>query len=170
MWRKKIWKSNPVQVDSLSFDSLEESDYLSKFSCCLLWILSKIYSWNQKKEWTIGSLYQALVVQNPPAKAGGVRDALSFPGSGRSPEGGCSNPLQESSLENPCQAPSPRGHRVGHDWNNLACMQAWTHKAKAKLLCLVSLASAIFVLLSPFSLEILYISVFLLNDTCKIFD
>ena len=43
----------------------------------------------------------ALVVKNPPANAGGVRDALSFPGSGRSPEGGCSNPLQDSSLENP---------------------------------------------------------------------
>ena len=56
--KKKIWKSNTVQVDSLSFDSLEESDYFLKFSCCLFWILSKIYSWNQKKEWTIGSLYQ----------------------------------------------------------------------------------------------------------------
>ena len=43
----------------------------------------------------------ALVVKNPPANAGGVRDADSIPGSGRSPVGGHGNPLQYSFLENP---------------------------------------------------------------------
>ena len=43
----------------------------------------------------------ALVVKNPPANAGGVRDADSIPGSGRSPGGGHGNPLQYSFLENP---------------------------------------------------------------------
>ena len=42
-----------------------------------------------------------LVVKNPPASAGNVRDVGSIPGSGRSPEGGHSNPLQYSCLENP---------------------------------------------------------------------
>ena len=43
----------------------------------------------------------ALVVKNPPANAGDIRDTDSIPGSGRSPGGGHSNPLQYSCLENP---------------------------------------------------------------------
>ena len=43
----------------------------------------------------------ALVVKNPHANAGDVRDASSIPGSGRSPGGGYGNPLQSSCLENP---------------------------------------------------------------------
>ena len=42
-----------------------------------------------------------LVVKNPPANAGDVRDVGSIPGSGRSPGGGHGNPLQYSGLENP---------------------------------------------------------------------
>ena len=42
-----------------------------------------------------------LVVKNPPANAGDARDAGSIPGSGRSPGGGLSSPLQYSCLENP---------------------------------------------------------------------
>ena len=43
----------------------------------------------------------ALVVKNPPAKAGDIRDLGSIPGSGRSPGGGHGNPPQYSRLENP---------------------------------------------------------------------
>ena len=43
----------------------------------------------------------ALVVKNPPANAGELRDTSSIPGSGRSPGGGHGNPLQYSCLENP---------------------------------------------------------------------
>ena len=43
----------------------------------------------------------ALVVKNPPANAGDVRDLGSIPGSGRSPGGGHGNPLNYSCLENP---------------------------------------------------------------------
>ena len=42
-----------------------------------------------------------LVVKNPPAKAGDIRDIDSIPGSGRSPGGGHGNQLQYSCLENP---------------------------------------------------------------------
>ena len=41
------------------------------------------------------------MVQNLPASAGDVRDLGLIPGSGRSPGGGHSSPLQSSSLENP---------------------------------------------------------------------
>ena len=41
-----------------------------------------------------------LVVKNPPANAGDVRDAGLTPGLGRCPEGGNGNPLQYSCLEN----------------------------------------------------------------------
>ena len=42
-----------------------------------------------------------LVVKNPPANAGDVRDAGSIPGCRRTPGGGPGNPLQYSCLENP---------------------------------------------------------------------
>jgi len=43
----------------------------------------------------------ALVVKNPTAKPGGIRNLGSNPGSERSPGGGYGNPLQYSCLENP---------------------------------------------------------------------
>ena len=43
----------------------------------------------------------ALVVKNLPANAGDIRDVGSIPGLGRSLEGGHSNPLWYSCLENP---------------------------------------------------------------------
>ena len=42
-----------------------------------------------------------LVVKNPPASAGVVRNIGSIPGSGRSPGGGLVHPLQCSHLETP---------------------------------------------------------------------
>ena len=42
-----------------------------------------------------------LVVKNPSANAGDIRDAGLIPGLGRSPGGEHSNPLQCSCLENP---------------------------------------------------------------------
>ena len=42
-----------------------------------------------------------LVVKNPPANAGDVRELGSIPGLGRSPGGGRDNLLQDSCLENP---------------------------------------------------------------------
>ena len=42
-----------------------------------------------------------LVVKNPPANAGDVRDVGSIPGSGRSLGGGNGNPLQYFCMENP---------------------------------------------------------------------
>ena len=43
----------------------------------------------------------ALVVKDPPVRAGDVRDAGSIPGLRRSPGKGHGNPLQCSCLENP---------------------------------------------------------------------
>ena len=43
----------------------------------------------------------ALVVKNPPANAGDVRDKRLIPGLGRWPRAGHGNPLQYSCLENP---------------------------------------------------------------------
>ena len=42
-----------------------------------------------------------LVVKNPPANTGNVRDAGLTAGLGRSPEGGHGNPLQYSYMESP---------------------------------------------------------------------
>ena len=43
----------------------------------------------------------ALVVRNPPANVGDIRDVGSITGLGRSPGGGRGNPLQHSCLGNP---------------------------------------------------------------------
>ena len=43
----------------------------------------------------------ALVMKNPPANAGDIKDAGSISGSERSPGGGHGNSLQYSCLENP---------------------------------------------------------------------
>ena len=57
--------------------------------------------------------------KNHPAKAGDTRDMGLIPGSGRSPGGGHSNPLQYSCLENPWMGPgdlqSKGLQRAGHD-------------------------------------------------------
>ena len=58
-----------------------------------------------------GGAQLALVVKNPPANAGDIRDACSIPYSGRSPGGGHGNPLQYSCLENPHEQRSLAGFR-----------------------------------------------------------
>ena len=60
-----------------------------------------------------------LVVKNPPANTGDIRDRGSILVLGRSPGEENGNPLQNSCLENSMdrgawQANSPRGHRAGH--------------------------------------------------------
>ena len=61
-----------------------------------------------------------LVVKNPPANAGDIRDTGLIPGSGRSPGGGHSNPLQYFAwripwTEEPGRLQSIGSQRVGHD-------------------------------------------------------
>ena len=48
-----------------------------------------------------GASQVVLVVKNPPANAGDIRNLGSVPGWGRSPGGGQSNPLQYSCLQTP---------------------------------------------------------------------
>ena len=59
----------------------------------------------------------ALVVKNPPANAGDIRDTGSIPGLGRSPREGHGNPLQYSCLENihgqrSLTGYNPQGHKA----------------------------------------------------------
>ena len=67
-----------------------------------------------------------LVVKNPPANAGDIRDVALIPGLGRSSGGGHGNALQYSCLENPQWTEEPgrlqpiRLHRVEQNWSNLA--------------------------------------------------
>ena len=63
----------------------------------------------------------ALVVKNPPASAGDVRDPGSIPGLGRYPGGGHGNSLQYSCLENPMDRGAWQAtvHRVAKSWTQL---------------------------------------------------
>ena len=73
-----------------------------------------------------------LVVKNPPAKAGDVRDTGSIPGSGRSPGVANGNPLQYSCLENPTDRGASRAtvHRVTKSWTQLKWLSTHTHRVR----------------------------------------
>ena len=60
----------------------------------------------------------ALLVKNPPANAGDVRDTGLISGLGRSPGGGHGNPLQYSCLENPMDKGTWKAivHRTANSW------------------------------------------------------
>ena len=62
----------------------------------------------------------ALVVKNPPATAGDIRDSGSIPVSGRSPGGVHGNPLQYFCIENPIDREAwwATVHRVAKSWND----------------------------------------------------
>ena len=64
----------------------------------------------------------AQVVKNPPANAGGTGDVDLIPGSGRSPRGGNSNPLQYSCLRNPVDRGGWQAtvHGVTKSWTQLS--------------------------------------------------
>ena len=67
-----------------------------------------------------GASQVALVVKNPPANTGDIRNTGSIPGSKRSPGGGQGSLLQYSCLENPMDRESGglqsmRLQRVGHN-------------------------------------------------------
>ena len=64
--------------------------------------LSVSGEWSLKElRWHFGVSQVAVVVKNPPANAGDIRDMDSMLGLGRSPGGVHGNPLQYSCLENP---------------------------------------------------------------------
>ena len=77
----------------------------------------------------------ALVVKNPLANAGDIREAGSIPGSERSPGGGHGNPLWLSCLENPMDRgawrATVRGAALSQTWLNRFSMH--TRGLNAKL-------------------------------------
>ena len=65
-----------------------------------------------------GASQVALVVKNPPARAGDIRDTGSIPGLERAPGGGHGNPLPYSCLENLMDRGAWRAivHRDSKSW------------------------------------------------------
>ena len=73
-------------------------DPAPEITCAMLCAFGKrIYT---SFHWMLGAFQVALVVKNPPANAGDVRDKGLIPGSGRSPGGEHGNLLQCYCLEN----------------------------------------------------------------------
>ena len=66
--------------------------------------------------------HMVLVVKNPPANAGDIRDVGSIPGLGISPREGNGNPPQYSCLENPVDGGAWRAtvHGVAESWAQLS--------------------------------------------------
>ena len=75
------------------------------------------------------------VVKNPPANAGATRDAVSIPGSGRSPGERNGYPLQYFCLENP-MANGDRQAIIhgGHEVSDMCVSEQLTH-AHREVLC-----------------------------------
>ena len=71
----------------------------------------------------------ALVVKNPPANAGDIRDEGSIPGLGRFPGGGNGNPPQYSCLENLMDRRAWRAtvHGVTESWTRLKQLSTHTY-------------------------------------------
>ena len=66
------------------------------FVCQILGVCACVCSWYLVGRGQGWASQVVLVVKNPSANAGGIRDMGSIPGSGRSPGGGYGNPLQSS--------------------------------------------------------------------------
>ena len=75
-----------------------------------------------------------LVVKNPPANAGDVRDVGFIPGAGRSSGDGHSNPLQYSFLENSTDRGAWQASPWEHSWSNLACVVSLNKNKKNKFI------------------------------------
>ena len=90
--------------------------------CYLFQELPEIAEYTHTHTHTHTYMYRAsqvsLVVRNPPANVGHVRDGGLIPGSGKSPGGGHGNSLQYSCLENPMDRGAwwDTAHRVEKSW------------------------------------------------------
>ena len=112
-WRRK-WQPTPVFLPG------ESQGWRGLVGCCL-WGRSELdtteATWQQQQQqqqvfsW---DSYVTLVVKNPSASAGDIRDLGWIPGWRRSPGRGHDNPLQYSCLENPMDRGAWRDtvHRV----------------------------------------------------------
>ena len=78
----------------------------------------------------------ALVIKNPPASAGDIRDTGSIPELGRSPGGGNGSSLQDSCLANPMDRGTWRTtvHRVAKSWTQLKQLNTHTHKCISNII------------------------------------
>ena len=85
-----------------------------------------------------GASHVVLVVKNPPAKAGDIRDASSIPGSERSPGGGHGNSLQYSCLGNPMAGGAwwATFDRVAERWTRLERLSTYLTHSSEKLLAI----------------------------------
>ena len=96
----RIWRKNEeTRAESQDFGVTKSNPVLNHLSSVWLWVFPVV-----------------LVVKILPAHAGDLRDAGSIPGSGRSPGGRNSNPLQYSCLEKSHEQKSlagysPKGHK-----------------------------------------------------------
>ena len=77
----------------------------------------------------VHTIQVALVVKNPPANLGDLRDLGLIPGLGRSPWGGKGNPFQYSCLENPMDRGAWRAtvHRVAKSQTWLKWLSTHAH-------------------------------------------
>ena len=92
----------------------------------------------------------ALVVKNPPANAGDIRDTGLIPGLGRSPGGGYGDPVRYSCLENPMDRGAWRAivPEVTKSWTWLKLLEAGTVSAKQQsepALCSVYMCVCVYI-------------------------
>ena len=89
--------------------------------------------WDNKNQFSLSLIWAsqvALVVKNPPANAGDVRNMGLIPEQGSSPGRGYDNPIQHSCLENPMDrgALPARVRRVAKSWTQLKQLSIHIYK------------------------------------------
>ena len=99
--------------------------WATEVALLVVWILIMLHLTIDGYLYTIRTSQVALVVKNPPAKAGDMRDAASIPGLGRSPGGGMAThssvlAWRIPGTEEPGGLQSMGLQRVGHDWSDWA--------------------------------------------------
>ena len=106
-WKRSLCIRREHRVDQIISERSQGGG-----GCKCMMVIKILFKYGNAMEICMWASQVELVVKNPPAHAGDIRDVSLIPGSGGSPGGGHGNPLWYPCLENPMD--------IG-DWQAMIC-------------------------------------------------